>query len=67
MFGSKRGVHSALTLERLEALAGMPLTRVGCPATRIRLGTWAASRRHSALSRRWRSPTAPSSDSGHVR
>ena len=31
--GSKRGVHLALTLERLEALAGRRLTRVGLSAT----------------------------------
>src|SRR5215475_14500362 len=33
MVGSKRGVHLALTLERLEALAGRRLTRVGLSAT----------------------------------
>ncbi|HEY7962697.1 MAG TPA: DEAD/DEAH box helicase [Steroidobacteraceae bacterium] len=33
MAGSKRGVHLALTLERLEALAGRRLTRVGLSAT----------------------------------
>ncbi len=33
MVGSKRGVHLALTLERLEALAGRKLTRVGLSAT----------------------------------
>src|SRR6478736_1507612 len=33
MAGSKRGVHLALTLERLEALAGRKLTRVGLSAT----------------------------------
>jgi len=33
MVGSKRGVHLSLTLERLEALAGRPLTRVGLSAT----------------------------------
>src|SRR5258708_2471782 len=31
--GSKRGVHLALTLERLEALTGRTLTRVGLSAT----------------------------------
>jgi ATP-dependent helicase Lhr and Lhr-like helicase len=31
--GGKRGVHLALTLERLEALAGRKLTRVGLSAT----------------------------------
>ncbi|HUL47550.1 MAG TPA: DEAD/DEAH box helicase [Steroidobacteraceae bacterium] len=31
--GAKRGVHLALTLERLEALAGRRLTRVGLSAT----------------------------------
>jgi ATP-dependent helicase Lhr and Lhr-like helicase len=33
MVGSKRGVHLALTLERLEALAATPLTRIGLSAT----------------------------------
>jgi ATP-dependent helicase Lhr and Lhr-like helicase len=33
MAGGKRGVHLALTLERLEALAGRKLTRVGLSAT----------------------------------
>src|SRR2546430_14932871 len=33
MVGSKRGVHLALTLERLESLAGRRLTRVGLSAT----------------------------------
>jgi len=33
MVGSKRGVHLSLTLERLEALAGRRLTRVGLSAT----------------------------------
>jgi ATP-dependent Lhr-like helicase len=33
MAASKRGVHLALTLERLEALAGRKLTRVGLSAT----------------------------------
>jgi ATP-dependent Lhr-like helicase len=33
MAGTKRGAHLALTLERLEALAGRKLTRVGLSAT----------------------------------
>lgn len=33
MVGSKRGLHLALSLERLEALAGRRLTRVGLSAT----------------------------------
>ncbi|HET7757980.1 MAG TPA: DEAD/DEAH box helicase, partial [Steroidobacteraceae bacterium] len=33
MAGTKRGVHLALSLERLEALAGRKLTRVGLSAT----------------------------------
>ncbi|HXY75847.1 MAG TPA: DEAD/DEAH box helicase [Steroidobacteraceae bacterium] len=33
MVGSKRGVHLAVTLERLEALAGRKLVRVGLSAT----------------------------------
>ncbi len=39
MVGSKRGVHLALTLERLEALAGRRLTRVGLSATQKPLET----------------------------
>ncbi|HYM26517.1 MAG TPA: DEAD/DEAH box helicase, partial [Steroidobacteraceae bacterium] len=38
MAGSKRGVHLALTLERLEALAGRRLTRVGLSATQKPIG-----------------------------
>ena len=38
MAGSKRGVHLALTLERLEALAGRKLTRVGLSATQKPIG-----------------------------
>src|SRR5207253_2341877 len=33
MVGAKRGVHLALSLERLESLAGRRLTRVGLSAT----------------------------------
>jgi len=33
MVGSKRGLHLALSLERLEALAGQRLTRIGLSAT----------------------------------
>src|SRR5256886_2170925 len=33
MVGSKRGLHLALSLERLESLAGRRLTRVGLSAT----------------------------------
>src|SRR5580700_10469015 len=38
MVGSKRGVHLALTLERLEAHAGRKLTRVGLSATQKPIG-----------------------------
>jgi ATP-dependent helicase Lhr and Lhr-like helicase len=33
MVGNKRGVHLAITLERLAALTGKPLTRIGLSAT----------------------------------
>ena len=33
MAGTKRGVHLALTLERLEKLVGRPVQRVGLSAT----------------------------------
>jgi ATP-dependent helicase Lhr and Lhr-like helicase len=33
MVGGKRGLHLAISLERLEALAGRPLTRIGLSAT----------------------------------
>ncbi|HET9693213.1 MAG TPA: DEAD/DEAH box helicase, partial [Steroidobacteraceae bacterium] len=33
LVGNKRGEHLALTLERLDALAGRPLTRIGLSAT----------------------------------
>jgi ATP-dependent helicase Lhr and Lhr-like helicase len=36
--GSKRGSHLALSLERLQALAGRPLTRVGLSATQKPIG-----------------------------
>ena len=38
MVGSKRGLHLALSLERLEALAGRRLTRVGLSATQRPIG-----------------------------
>jgi ATP-dependent Lhr-like helicase len=38
MVAAKRGVHLSLTLERLEALAGRPLTRVGLSATQKPIG-----------------------------
>ena len=38
MVGSKRGLHLALSLERLEALAGRRLTRIGLSATQRPIG-----------------------------
>ena len=37
--GNKRGVHLALSLERLDALAGRPVTRIGLSATQRPIGT----------------------------
>ena len=42
VLGSKRGSHLALSLERLDALTGAPVTRIGLSATQRPIGTGAA-------------------------
>ncbi|HEY4747190.1 MAG TPA: DEAD/DEAH box helicase, partial [Steroidobacteraceae bacterium] len=67
MVGAKRGVHLSLTLERLEALAGGPLTRVGLSATQKPVGDVA---RFLVGTRNLRTDGAADCtiiDSGHVR
>src|SRR3979490_2200883 len=67
MVAAKRGVHLSLTLERLEALAGRPLTRVGLSATQKPIADVA---RFLVGTRKLRSDGAADCtiiDSGHVR
>ena len=67
MVGSKRGLHLALSLERLEALAGRRLTRVGLSATQKPIEEVA---RFLVGSRRVRPDGQPDCtivDTGHVR
>ncbi|MGH8511937.1 MAG: hypothetical protein ACREU8_11315 [Gammaproteobacteria bacterium] len=37
LFSNKRGAHLALSLARLDALAGLPLTRIGLSLQRFDL------------------------------
>jgi ATP-dependent helicase Lhr and Lhr-like helicase len=67
MVGTKRGLHLALSLERLEALAGRKLTRVGLSATQKPIETVArflvGARQTSAAGK----ADCTIIDSGHIR
>ena len=67
MVGSKRGLHLALSLERLEALAGRRLTRIGLSATQKPIEAVArflvGTRQMTADGR----PDCTIIDTGHVR
>ncbi len=65
--GSKRGVHLALTLERLEALAGRRLTRVGLSATQKPIEEVARFLVGTGGLRADGSPDCTIIDTGHVR
>jgi ATP-dependent Lhr-like helicase len=65
--GTKRGVHLALTLERLEALAGRRLTRVGLSATQKPIAEVARFLVGSGNQRPDGSPDCTIIDTGHVR
>jgi len=65
--GSKRGAHLALTLERLEALAGRRLTRVGLSATQKPIEEVARFLVGSGNLRADGSADCTIIDSGHVR
>jgi ATP-dependent Lhr-like helicase len=67
MAGSKRGVHLALTLERLEALAGRRLTRVGLSATQKPIEEVARFLVGGGGLRADGSPDCAIIDTGHVR
>jgi ATP-dependent Lhr-like helicase len=67
MVGTKRGVHLSLTLERLEALAGRPLTRVGLSATQKPIEDVARFLVGTRKLRADRQADCTIIDSGHVR
>jgi len=67
MVGAKRGVHLSLTLERLEALAGRQLTRVGLSATQKPSRRWPDSSSAHASLRSDGAADCTIIDSGHVR
>jgi len=67
MAGSKRGVHLALTLERLEALARRRLTRVGLSATQKPIEEVARFLVGAGGMRPDGSPDCTIIDTGHVR
>jgi ATP-dependent helicase Lhr and Lhr-like helicase len=64
MVGNKRGAHLALSLERLEALTGRALTRIGLSATQQPIEAVA---RFLVGSKSARSPDCAIVDSGHAR
>ncbi|HEY4211463.1 MAG TPA: DEAD/DEAH box helicase [Steroidobacteraceae bacterium] len=67
MVGSKRGLHLALSLERLEALAGRRLTRIGLSATQTPIedvARFLVGTRQIAADGR---PDCTIIDTGHVR
>ena len=67
MVASKRGAHLALTLERLEALAGRKLTRIGLSATQKPIAEVARFLVGSANLRADGSAACTIIDTGHVR
>jgi ATP-dependent Lhr-like helicase len=67
MVATKRGVHLSLTLERLEALAGRPLTRVGLSATQKPIGEVARFLVGTRAVRTDAEADCTIIDSGHVR
>jgi ATP-dependent Lhr-like helicase len=67
MVGSKRGLHLALSLERLEALTGRRLTRVGLSATQKPIEEVARFLVGTQRKRPDGAPDCTIIDSGHVR
>ncbi|MBV8876807.1 MAG: DEAD/DEAH box helicase, partial [Gammaproteobacteria bacterium] len=67
MVASKRGVHLSITLERLEALAGRKLTRIGLSATQKPIDEVARFLVGSANLRADGSAACTIIDTGHVR
>jgi len=67
MVGSKRGLHLALSLERLEALAGRKLTRIGLSATQKPIAEVARFLVGAGQLRDDGEPDCTIIDTGHVR